>query len=43
MCSQGPTGPMKTVDPLSDMLLPDLHGFFQWVFDSIDELQLVCL
>ena len=26
------------VDPWRDWLLPDLHGFYKWVFDSIDEL-----
>ena len=38
VCRQGPTGPMKTVDPLRDWLLPDLLGFYKWVFGSIDEL-----
>ena len=38
VCRQGPTGPMKTVDPCRDWHLPDLHGFNKWVFDSIDEL-----
>ena len=38
VCSQGSTGPMKTVDPWRDWLLPDLHGFYKRVFDSIDEL-----
>ena len=32
VCRQGPTGPMKTVDPLRDWLLPDLRGFYKWVF-----------
>ena len=36
VCRQGPTGPMKTVDPWRDWLLLDLHGFYKWVFDSIE-------
>ena len=40
VCRQGPAGSIKTVDPWWDWLLHDLHGFYKWFFDSIDELNL---
>ena len=36
VCRQGPIGPISTLEPWKDWLPPDLHGFFKWVFDSLE-------
>ena len=38
VCRQGPVGPIVTLEPWSDSLPQDLHGFFQCFFDSLDAL-----
>ena len=38
VCRQGPTGPIHTLEPWKDWLPPDLHGFYSWVFETLEEL-----
>ena len=38
MCRHGPCGPIDSLHPWNEWVPPDLHGFFQWVFDSLDVL-----
>ena len=41
VCRQGPIGPIYTLEPWRDWLLPDLHGFHKWVFDSLEILNIL--
>ena len=38
VCRYGPCGPISSLHPWDNWLLPDLHGFYKWVFDSIELL-----
>ena len=38
VCRHGPCGPITSLHPWDDWIPPDLHGFFKWVFDSLDAL-----
>ena len=38
VCRHGPCGPISSLRPWDDWLPPDLHGFFKWVFDSLEVL-----
>ena len=38
VCRHGPCGPISSLHPWDDWLPPDLHGFFKWVFDSLEVL-----
>ena len=38
VCRQGPRGPISSLHPWDDWIPPDLHGFFKWVFDSLETL-----
>ncbi len=38
VCRHGPCGPIVSLHPWEDWIPPDLHGFYRWVFDSLDEL-----
>ena len=38
VCRQGPTGPVQTLEPWRDWLLPDLHGFHDWVSSTMEVL-----
>ena len=38
VCRHGPCGPISSLHPWDDWLPPDLHGFYRWVFDSIEVL-----
>ena len=38
VCRHGPCGPNSSLHPWDDWLPPDLHGFYRWVFDSIEVL-----
>ena len=38
VCRHGPCGPISSLHPWDNWLLPDLHGFYRWVFDSIELL-----
>ena len=38
MCRHGPCGPISTLHPWDSWLPSDLHGFYRWVFDSIELL-----
>ena len=35
---QGPSGPIRTLEPWTHWIPPDLHGFYKWVFDSLGML-----
>ena len=37
-CRHGPCGPLTSLHPWDSGIPPDLHGFFQWVFDSLELL-----
>ena len=37
-CHHGPCGPISSLDPWDDWIPLDLHGFFKWVFDSLEVL-----
>ena len=34
----GPCGPISCLHPWDVWIPPDLHGFFKWVFDSLEAL-----
>ena len=34
VCDLGPWGPLHSLKPWVPWILPDLHGFYKWVFDS---------
>ena len=38
VCRHGPCGPIASLHPWEGWLPPDLHGFYKWVFDSLEEL-----
>ena len=38
VCRHGPCGPTSSLHPWDDWIPPDLHGFFKWVFDSLETL-----
>ena len=38
MCRQGPCGPISSLGPWNRWIPPDLHGFYRWVFDSLEVL-----
>ena len=35
VCRQGPCGPVLSLEPWVNWVPPDLHGFFEWVFDTL--------
>ena len=36
VCRHGPCGPLSSLHPCDSGIPPDLHGFFKWVFDSLE-------
>ena len=38
VCRHGPSGPICSLHPWDGWVLPDLHGFYKWVFVSLDVL-----
>ena len=38
VCRHGPCGPMSSLHPWDDWIPPDIHGFYNWVFDSLEVL-----
>ena len=38
VCRHGPSGPISSLHPWDSWLPPDLHGFYKWVFDSLEVL-----
>ena len=36
VCRHGPCGPVSSLEPWDRWFPPDLHGFFRWVFDSLE-------
>ena len=38
VCRHGPCGPISSLHPWDNWFLRDLHGFYRWVFDSIELL-----
>ena len=38
VCRHGPCGPISSLHPWDNWILADLHGFFKWVFDSLELL-----
>ena len=38
VCRHGPCGPITSLHPWDVWIPPDLHGFFKWVFDSLEAL-----
>ena len=38
VCRHGPCGPIVSLHPWENWIPPDLHGFYRWIFDSLDEL-----
>ena len=38
VCRHGPCGPISSLDPWDMWILPDLHGFYKWVFGSLELL-----
>ena len=38
VCRHGSCGPIYSLHPWDGWILPDLHGFYKWVFDSLDVL-----
>ena len=38
VCRHGPCGPISSLHPWNNWILPDLHGFYRWVFDSLEML-----
>ena len=38
VCRHGPCGPISSLHPWENWLPPDLHGFYKWVFDSLEVL-----
>ena len=38
VCRHGPCGHISSLHPWDDWIPPDLHGFFKWVFDSLEVL-----
>ena len=38
VCRHGPCGPISSLHPWDNWFPPDLHGFYKWVFDSLEVL-----
>ena len=38
VCRHGPGGPISSLHPWDDWIPPDIHGFYKWVFDSLEVL-----
>ena len=38
VCRHGPCGPIYSLYPCDNWVPPDLHGFYKWVFDSLEVL-----
>ena len=38
VCRHGPCGPTSSLHPWDNWIPPDLHGFYRWVFDSLEVL-----
>ena len=38
VCRHGPCGPTSSLEPWDRWIPADLHGFFRWVFDSLELL-----
>ena len=38
VCRHGPSGPISSLHPWDNWIPPYLHGFFKWVFDSLEVL-----
>ena len=38
VCRHGPCGPISSLHPWENWVPPDLHGFYKWVFDSLEVL-----
>ena len=38
VCRHGPCGPISSLHPWDNWVPPDLHGFYRWVFDSLEVL-----
>ena len=38
VCRHGPCGPISSFDPWDKWILPNLHSFYKWVFDSLELL-----
>ena len=38
VCRHGPCGPLSSLHPWDSGIPPDLHGFYNWVFDSLELL-----
>ena len=38
VCRHGPCGPISSLHPWDDWIPPDIHGFYKWVFDSVEVL-----
>ena len=38
VCRHGPCGPISSLHPWDNWVPPDLHGFYKWVFDSLEVL-----
>ena len=38
VCRHGPCGPTSSLHPWENWVPPDLHGFYKWVFDSLEVL-----
>ena len=38
VCRHGPCSPISSLHPWDDWIPRDLHGFFKWVFDSLEVL-----
>ena len=38
VCRHGPCGPFSSLHPWDSGVPPDLHGFYKWVFDSLELL-----
>ena len=38
VCRHGPCGPISSLHPWDDWIPPDIHGFYKWVFDSLEVL-----
>ena len=38
VCRHGPCGPISSLDFWDKWISPDLHGFYKWVFDSLELL-----
>ena len=39
VCRHGSSGPICSLHPWDEWVLPDLHGFFKMFFDSLDFLK----